>query len=293
LATSVLGPCLCATLVTPDLERSLKAYCDFLHLRVHSRTEIGEEQARQWKQEHLAGAPVIWLANELAEPWLRLIGVESAVVVDPFYHSGWFSLEISVDQVDDLRNGLENSPFEIMGEPANLDVSNDIRAMQVLGPAGEMLYLTQVNAEVPPFELPFARCSVDRLFIPVLLTPDRDKSLLSYAQFPGTHGVMFETKITVINQARNMDIDHRHPVATIQLRGKNLVEIDQLDGLAVRPGTPGNLPSGISMITFAVDAIPAHIESYIVTQGALVGQKAAMIRGAAGELIELIQTNTY
>jgi hypothetical protein len=165
--------------------------------------------------------------------------------------------------------------------------------MQLVGPAGELLYLTQVNAEVPPFELPFARCAVDRLFIPILLSPHRDDSLATYEQFPGTSGMQFETKITVINQARKLDFDQRHPVATIQLRGKNLIEIDQLDDLSIRPANPGSLPAGIGMITFAVNAIPANVDSYTMTEGNFTSHKAALIRGAAGEFIELIETDIF
>ena len=108
--------------------------------------------------------------------------MEDAEVVDPFRHQGWMSLEISVENVDALRPDLEGSPFRVIGEPANLDVSDDIRAMQAIGPAGEVLYLTEIKAEVPPFELPFARCAVDRLFIPVLLAPDRERALVELAR---------------------------------------------------------------------------------------------------------------
>lgn len=236
---------------------------------------------------------MVWLANDLNEPWLRVIEIPGSEVPDPFWHSGWFSLEIGVQDVDSLRIGLENSPFRIVGEPANLDVSDDIRAMQLVGPAGELLYLTQVNAEVPPFELSFARCTVDRLFIPVMLTSDRDKSLAVYEQFPGTSGMKFETKISVVNQARKLDLKQRHPVATIQLRGKNLVEMDQLDQLSVRPANSGTLPTGIAIITFAVKSIPDRLNPYTMTEGKFGGHKATLIRGYAGELIELIETDIF
>ena len=43
------------------------------------------------------------------------------------------------------------------------------------GPAGETLYLTEVRAPVPPFDLPMnARFTAERLFIPVLSAPDRE-----------------------------------------------------------------------------------------------------------------------
>jgi hypothetical protein len=279
-------------LVTASLENSIEAYCGFLHQQVQSRNVVSEEMARQWGLATLAGAPMAWLANELDEPWLRLIEIQRAQAVDPFRHSGWMSLEINVDDVDSLQSGMGESPFEIIGEPANLDVSDDIRAMQVIGPSGEVLYLTEIKAEVPPFDLPFARCAVDRLFIPVLLAGNRDRALEVYEQFPKTSGVKFDTKITVINRARQFEIDHRHPVATIQLRGKNLIEIDQLEGLNERPTNSGSLPTGIAIISFGVKDIPGSIGRITLGEGPHAGCQAALLRGAAGELNELIETES-
>ena len=111
-----------------------------------------------------------WLANELDEPWLRLIEIKGIRNCRPV-PAQW--MDVAGDQRFMMwmpcDPGWTESPFQIIGEPANLDVSDDIRAMQVIGPAGEVLYLTEIKAVVPPFELPFARCTVDRLFIPVLL----------------------------------------------------------------------------------------------------------------------------
>ena len=280
LETPGLGPALSATIVTPDLDASLDAWTGHLHQHIHERGRIGPEQARRWGCDDLTGARQAWLANTIGEAWLRLIEVRNAEVVDPFCHRGWLSLEISVQDVDALGRELESSPFEIIGTPKNLDVSDDIRAMQVLGPAGEVLYLTEVKAAVPPFELPFARCPVDRLFIPVMLVDDRESALEFYQRFPRLAALKFETKITVINRARRLDVERQHPVATIQLKGKNLIEIDQLDGLRDRPVSAAGLPGGIALITFAVESIP---------DGLCSGDGVSVYHGNGGELIELIE----
>jgi len=293
LTTSRLGPCLSATLVTSNLELSVSAYCGFLHQHVHSRGVVSGSLASRWGLEPLAGMPMAWLANELGEPWLRLIEIPGAETVNPFDHRGWMSLEISVQDVDKLFGDLEQSPFEVIGKPANLDVSDDIRAMQVIGPSGEVLYLTQVKAEVPPFELPFARCAVDRLFIPVLLTTDRDRTLAGFERFSGSTGLSFNTKITVINRARGLDILQRHPVATLQLRGKNVIEIDQLDHLSSRPRVNDCLPAGIAVITFAIQSMPDSINAEPAEDGMYAGCRAALVDGTAGEYIELIETESY
>lgn len=282
-----LGPVLYATLTTGRSDHSIRAYCEHLGMCPHSSETVSVGQARCWNREAVTGCRATWLANPLGEPWLQVIEVPGADPVDPFQHRGWFSLEVSARDTDRLCRDLAGSPFEIIGAPANLDVSDAIRAMQLLGPSGEVLYLTEVKAEVPPFELPLPRCDVDRLFIPVMLTNDRAATLPVYEQLAGRDGLCFDTKITVINRARGLALETRHPVATLQLRGKTLIEIDQLDGLSSRPMHLG-LPAGIAWIAFAVDDLPASAEPYTIEQGPWAGHRASLCRGAAGELYELI-----
>jgi len=57
--------------------------------------------------------------------------------------------ELIVDDVDALAAELASSPFRIIGGPADLSFSDQIRAMQVVGPAREVLYLTQAD-QMPP-----------------------------------------------------------------------------------------------------------------------------------------------
>jgi hypothetical protein len=237
----------------------------------------------------MADAPFALLANELGEAWLELIENPATKALDPFSHSGWFSLEICVADVDALRPAIDESLFKVIGEPANLEMSDNIRAMQVIGPAGEVLYLTEIKAPVPPFDLPTARCLVDRLFIPVILATDRSKTAAVYERLNGQDGMKFDTKITVINRARGLEISTQHPVCAQQLAGSNLIEIDQLDSLQPRSGTGHKLPSGIVAITFAVRALPKDLPSQDIKDGLFAGSKTACLRGEAGELIEMIE----
>lgn len=285
-----LGPALSATLVTPDLDKSITAYCGFLNQHVHSRGYLDEATAAHLNCPALTGAPLVWLANELGEPWLRFIEHREAASFDPFRHSGWLSLEIGVQDVDALYREIKGSSFTIIGEPADLDLSDDIRAMQVIGPGGEVLYLTQIKAVVPPFELLLARCKVDRLFISVLLTPERDQTLSVYEQLSGNNGLKFDTKVTVINHARNLDVNQRHPLAVIQLAGENMIEIDQLDGLEPKQYPEGTLPAGIAVISFGVSSIPENLPSSLLLNEHQKEYKATVLTGHAGELFELIET---
>lgn len=283
-----LGPALSATICTPDLEASIAAWQGSLHQSPVERGAVTDTRAKALGAPGLAGCRTAWLANPLGEAWLELIEAPGITPVDPFRHLGWLSLEISVADVDDLRTRIDEARFKVLGEPANLDVSDDIRAMQVIGPAGEVLYLTQVKAPVPPFELPFARCEVDRLFIPVQLTGNRERAVSVYAELNGTEALCFDTRVTVINAARDFERGRRHPVATLQLAGDSLIEIDQLEGLQPRDESAG-LPAGIAAIAFAVDALPPDTPRHRAERGPHAGRDAVLLRGASGELIELIE----
>ncbi len=265
-----LGSVQGATLVTADLAQCTASYFEHLHLRVHSRGRLSDTEAAALGWPALGGTPWTWLANALGEPWLRIIENPNAEPTRPFDHYGWLSLEISVQDVDALGEALKDSPFEIIGPPADLAVGEAIRAMQVVGPCGEVLYLTEIKAPLPPFELPRARCPVDRLFIPVMMAPDREAALAHYEPRAGRDGLRFDTRITVISGARGLDREHQHPVATLQLPGNTLIEIDQVPGLSPAPFAVPEPPTGIALAHFA----PEKPES---------NPKPVFATGAAGE----------
>lgn len=250
-----LGPVQGATLVTDDLAQCIACYREHLHLHEAHRSTLTPTEASALGWPNLAGTPLVWLSNALDEPWLRIIENREAERLMPFERYGWLSLEVSVQDVDALGESLKDSPFEIIGPPADLAVGEAIRAMQVVGPCGEVLYLTEIKAPLPPFELPRARCPVDRLFIPVMMTPDRDASLAHYEPRAGVEGLRFDTRITVISAARGLDRDHQHPVATLQLPGNTLIEIDQVADLELAPFSHRNPPTGMALAHFG--AAPA------------------------------------
>jgi hypothetical protein len=294
ILTPALGPTLISTITTDQIDGCVADWCDYLHQRIHSQTRLSVTQANAWNFPEMAGTRVIWLENMIGDPWLRIIEDPQAATIAPFHKPGWLSLEICVIDVDSLSEELRESPFEIIGEPADLDISPDIRAMQVVGSAGEVLYLTQIKAPVPGFDLPAARCAVDKLFIPILIATNRDSAAAVYEQFPHTKSSKFDTKITVINRAHDLSIGLRHPVAVIQLAGNNLIEIDEISSLNIPSHDVFSMPPGISMISFAIndlDFLPANTDSYTIKDGPYSECRASLIRGKAGELIELIEQN--
>lgn len=156
--------------------------------------------------------------------------------------------------VDALAAPAAAAGFEIVGAPADLELSRYIRAMQLVGPAGEMLYLTQVKAPVPPFDLPLStdidpKHNVGRLFIAVMSTPSRDAVVDACAHLDACACLQFETKVTVLNRALGRAMHTRWPLATLQGAGASLFEIDEVLDDQVARAAAGTLPTGLAWVS--------------------------------------------
>ena len=233
-----LGPVSQCSLIASDGEAAVAAYTRWLHLHIVTAQELDADTAMAIGYADLAGERSWLLANSAGRQWLQIVEHSAALPRDSLHSFGWMALEVLVEDVDKLAASLAESPFEILRPPADLDLSDKIRACQVRGPCGEVLYLTQISAAVPPFDLPSCEASVDRLFIPVLSTPSRELSLAQYSSISGNTGISFETKVTVVNQARGYELGRLHQVATLQLAGQALLELDQIDNtVQLSPGT--------------------------------------------------------
>lgn len=289
-----MGPVLCGTVVCPDLQVMVSAYTRFLGVTVVEESQLDIELAQAWGLPDLAGNAYVLLANQFGDNWIRFIEQAGCQVVTPISTLGWMSLEILVDDVYALAERFRNSPFTIIGEPKALDLSDGIEAFQATGPAGEVLYLTRVLHDVPPFDLPMPRCNVDRLFIPVLLVPNRDESMALYEQLSRSKALAFDTKVTVINRALRRPIDVRMPIASIQFKEQTFIEIDEVSELPARDVSPNGLPTGIAMVSFLVDSLDdialPELGTVATHDSALYkGRRSALYRGTAGEYIELIE----
>ncbi|CAM3814833.1 hypothetical protein [Rheinheimera salexigens] len=289
-----LGPVVGATLLCQNIDKVSQAYQNGLGYSLVSEGVLDETQIQCWNTPKLRQNKTHVLASSDGQAWLRLVEDANSHSHLPLKTHGWMSLETNVADVDVIRNEIDTKAFTIIGEPAYLQVSDAIKAMQVVGPANEVTYLTHIERPVPPFELPMTSARTSGLFIPVLCTPSRDDSLAFYQSINKAQaGLKFDTKITILNSAWNKDIEHQYQVATLQLDGKCLFEIDQVPQAQPIINNEGSLPSGIAMVTCVVkniDEIAAQFKVTITqTNNAYYpGSKIIMLKGAAGELIELV-----
>ena len=270
-----------ATLVARDLAASCDAYLAQLSLTLAAHATLGDEDAAVLGLPDLAGAPMAWLANAAGEPVLRVIEDPRAQEGEPMFRHGWLALEVLVGDIDTLAAGLR-APFRVLGAAANLELSDAIRAAQVLGPCGELLYLTQVKAQVPPFDLPMTDATVAGPFIAVTSTPDRAASQRAWRALLGAEGWAFDTKITVLNRAHGKPLEGRYPVAVLPMPGQCMVEIDQVQ----LPPAPAQRHAGLHSLCLRLPSVDAGLLQaagwHLLHTGARLG-----LNGPAGEHIEL------
>jgi hypothetical protein len=185
----------------------------------------------------------------------------------------------------------------VIGEPANLKGYPSIRAFQVQGPSGEVLYLTSETGDRSRSPLPAPGGPIGRIFIMVAGGPDIEAMVGWYAAgFGLTSGPIRETPIGVVQRAQNLPTDRGTPITTMRLaRQGNLFELDGYSPSATwRPRGVGDLPPGVAITSVSVRNLDevkvAFIKPPAMHGGlAYAGRRAATARGAAGELLEIVE----
>lgn len=259
-----------------------------------ARGSVSAVEARLWGLPALAGTPALLMAPAGADDFVfRFVELPAQPGFRAFRQHGWHAAELIVDRVDPLAERLRSSPFEIVAPPLDLTFAPDIRAMQIRGPGGEILYLTEFKRPVAGLASPPARCTVDRTFI-VIVGGASLTAMQDYYQ--RTFGVpvtpAMESRVQTMALEFGLSREHRFRLAALPLRERCYIEADEMPAAAAPlPGTLTELPSGIAMVTFATAGavepahpVPAMTPPYAGARG------VSLLRGAAGELIEVVHT---
>jgi hypothetical protein len=288
-----LGPIACITVTAPDLAEVEAAYIGYLGHHIAGRGTVDADLAALWQTPTMAGNRYLLLSPAAGDECVfRFIETDADPNYVPFSTFGWNAAEIMVENVDAMAQRLDDSPFEILGEPQNLSFTDDIRAMQILGPGKELLYLTEFKKQIPGLDTPIARCPVDRVFIVILGGP----SMTNLQTFFGTsYGVPgadpVESRVKGMSAAFGNSPEHKYPIAALPLAGQTLIEVDEMPAQATaRPHRDGCLPAGISIVSFvargigAGDALSTNRDEAPYRN---IGRVSCHI-GSAGELIEIL-----
>jgi catechol 2,3-dioxygenase-like lactoylglutathione lyase family enzyme len=285
------------TMTVPDLAVVERAYGAYLGYRVVERGHVTTELASVWNTPALAGREYLLMQPESGEPvFLRVVRQEAVPGFAPMKTWGWNSNEILVQDTYAVHERLKDSPFAIVGDPKGLSMNPEIIAMQAIGPAGELIYLTRIPEGKSLFNLGSAKSFVDRTFIVVLGGPDIAALRRFYGEvlgMPTTEPA--PSTISVLAKAYGLPLDHQFPLGIVKFPENFLIELDEYPAQAsARPQRPGELPPGMAMVSFGVASLDAVQGEFVapprvIDQAPYAGRRVAVIRGVAGELIELVE----
>jgi hypothetical protein len=290
-----------ATVACHDLESFEQAYTGWLDYELIEKGNVSQALAVSWGAQAMAGREYRLLRPASgADVYIRGVQISASPGYRPMTTLGWNAFEIIVDDIDRLAARLESSPFEILGAPRSLGGSiASVYAMQVLGPAGEILYFNSVKGDRSKSRLPLPGSQVDRLNIAILGAASASEARDFYVQRVGfLPAGSYQMPVSLLARANGL------PATTIfellMVSGSeagNLVEIDTYPaGARPREAAAGELPPGNAMLSVEVDSLAESgglfLAEPVNPTGILYsGSSAATLRGPSGELLELISRN--
>jgi len=282
-----------------DLSHSKPAWLDVTDFVAVDEGTVDEHTAAAWDAPAVAGKPFVLLRPESDTGWyMRLIETGENLPFSSPMQEGWTANELLAEDVDQLATELRDSAFTILGGPADLfPRAKAPRAVQTTGPDGELVYFTRITAGGTVNALKPAECYVDRSFNLIVAGKDFDAMRSFYEETLGQRmNAPVTFNIPYLSEACGVppDTPVTIQVAKIATR-RSIIELDQLHGNArPRARSDGQIPPGISMVGFTVedlDAVPVPFRATPKQLDAAPydGARVAVIEGAAGEWLELIE----
>ena len=286
-----LGRITAVTITSPDLDRVIDIYSKYLGYRFISSTTVSAEQAKRWDAENIEGSKMIFMSPESSNDFFfRFIEQDIDEDYVPFGTYGWNAAELIVKDVDQSAENLIGSPFEVIGEPADLSFTDQIRAMQILGPSKEIIYLTQFKSKLDEFDSPSPRCDIDQTFIVILAGENLDQmQSFLHQELSVKKAAPMQSRIRAISKVFDLPEDTKYKSAALAIRGQSLIELDEMPSKAgPRAFRPGYLPSGISIVSFIAHDSGLVGKTYDSNIPRFEKFQASTIKGNSGELIEII-----
>ena len=286
-----LGRITAVTITSPDLDRVVDIYSKYLKYRLVSSTRVSADQAKSWGAQSIENSEMIYMSPESSDDFFfRFVEQSSDDDYVPFGTFGWNAAELIVKDVDESAKKLIGSPFEVIGQPADLSFTDQIRAMQILGPSKEIIYLTQFKSKLDEFDSPTPRCDIDQTFIVILAGENIDEmqsflnERLSIKKAPP-----MQSRIRAISKVFGLPEDTKYQSAALAIKDQSLIELDEMPSDAgPRSCRNGFLPPGISIVSFIAHQSEFIGESYDSNIPSFENVQARTIKGMSGELIEIL-----
>ncbi len=285
-------------IVTPDIGAAIADYRDVLGLELVEQGTLSEDLAKAWNAPASAGLPMAALQPTSGAPcFARLVEQPDHPAFKPTTTHGWAAYEFSVQDVFGWPDRLKGSGFDIVGPPEELEGLPYFIPMQATGRGKEMIYLNEVRENTPSSDLPNAHSLTDMIFIVILATPDREKTVAWYKDTLNLDEAdTYTLAYGMINTAFRLPEDTMSSLTMVQNDRLPIVEVDDYPAEATaRLRHDDMLPPGNALVTLAVESLDAldldWIASPVARSGAFYdGRRAATATGSAGELLELVET---
>jgi hypothetical protein len=284
------------TLCAPDMGAMERAYTGVLHYSVVERGNVSAQLSKSWAAPKMSGRPYLLLRPESkANIYIRVIQGDVPSDYKPMTTYGWNATEFLVQDPDALAEIIRKpgSGFTVAGEPRSLGPNSPIRAMQAIGPAHEVLYLTK-----PPEggAMETAHTPVDRPFIIILGNRDlpATQTFLD-STFGLSSGKPVSARMTVLNKSFGLDIETTHPLTVARLSPQYSIELDQYpDAARERPHAKGELPPAMALVSFETESLDPVKDKLLappqtIKKSPYDGRRTGTLKGPSGELIELIE----
>jgi catechol 2,3-dioxygenase-like lactoylglutathione lyase family enzyme len=278
-----------ATLVTPDPDATAALYATWFGYRHLESGAIPAALAARWGASAMEGRRYIVIGPESGVPiYLRFVQGATLPRSQALRTYGWAAIELCVQDVRAIFARMRNSPFTIIGPPKALDGAPAIWPMQVQGPDGEIIFLTEIRADDARARLPRAQCAVDCLFIAVHACADLTATRVWFETELSLCGAPnFELAYTTLSRAFGLPLDHKHRIAVLTDAGDAFLQLDQYPTAGdPRIVPPGALPPGIAVISLMASSLPEGTrEAGVIYDGA----RSSILRTPDGALVELIE----
>ena len=297
-----------ATHCVPDLAACIPAYRDWLGYRLVDRGQVPDALAAAWAAPAMAGMAYALLQPESgAEVYLRFVETGRSGGYWPPVTQGWLSTELLCTDPDAVFERLtheargdgnaEGSGFTHMSGPADLyPAPKSARALQMAGPAGELIYFTRLLPGGSRFGLHGAKSFIDRPFIIML----GSTSIAELHDFYGnTLGLRIweqpPFRIGQMSAVLGLPPETTYPISLARIPGRSfMLELEELPANIGRRAVPaGELPEGLAMISFTAPALTELALDFRaaprkINLSPYNGRQVATVEGPAGEWLELI-----
>lgn len=288
-----------ATLATPDPEAAARRYGQWLNYEMVESGVIDADLAAAWGAPEAAGRRQAVCRPASGTPlYLRFVEAEAPADYRPLRTFGWAATEICVADVLAVHKRMQHPdcPFDVIGPPRRLDGMPMIHAMQVRGPDGEIIYLTQIEDDPPGMRLPRAESLIDQVFIMVLACSDLEASKAwAEAALDVVTTPTINISYTMLAKSFDLPVERKHAIAMALHEGDGFMELDQYPEAATpRPRHSGDLFPGVALTTFTHPDLGAVQAPWLsppaVREGVIYDGKAAgTLVGPDDTLIELVQ----